>query len=171
LLPYFCVDVDIPCKRSPYGKYLRDNYPTRTITLRGQKYNSTELYDKLQHAINDVYDTVVYGKSKRRNSRDPNQLVDELFNNPFGVVDGPCYAFLVHGRGPAVNDFTEDFNENDSETSSNAIIRNNDIRNIKCWTKEVPGKFNTFAQTPLFHYCVHSEFNFPILPGVTTSKS
>jgi len=52
------------------------------------------------------------------------------------------YAFLVHGKGPAVNDVTEDFDENDddSETSSNVVIRNNDIRNIKCWTKEIPGK-------------------------------
>ena len=27
----------------------------------------------------------------------------KLFHNPQHAVDGPCYAFLVHGKGPAVS--------------------------------------------------------------------
>ena len=50
------------------------------------------------------------------------------------------YALSVHGRGPAINGFGEEFNEEDEgETSSHVTIRNNNIRNIKCWTKEIPG--------------------------------
>jgi hypothetical protein len=50
------------------------------------------------------------------------------------------YAFLVHGRGPAVGDFGFDLSSNRTLTSSNVVIRQNKITNIKCWTNEVPGK-------------------------------
>jgi hypothetical protein len=50
------------------------------------------------------------------------------------------YAFLVHGRGPAVGDFAFELSTNSSLTSSNVVIKNNVIENIQCWTNEVPGK-------------------------------
>lgn len=48
------------------------------------------------------------------------------------------YAIVVNGKGPAVNGFGEEFGDDEEETSSNVVIKNNDIRDIKCWTKEIP---------------------------------
>ena len=53
---------------------------------------------------------------------------------------GRSYVFLVHGQGPAVGDFGAKLSQNSTTTSSQIIIRNNNIHNIKCWTNEVPGK-------------------------------
>lgn len=50
------------------------------------------------------------------------------------------YAFLVHGRGPAVGDFGFDLDTNTTLTSGRVNISRNKINNIKCWTNEVPGK-------------------------------
>jgi len=66
----------------PYGKWLKDRYPYRTITLRGKEYTSVELYDALMDSINKVYDNVIYGNGDG---------VEELYMNPFKVVDGPWY--------------------------------------------------------------------------------
>ena len=50
------------------------------------------------------------------------------------------YAFLVHGRGPAVGDFGFELSTNTTLISSRIVIQNNKINNMKCWTNEVPGK-------------------------------
>ena len=59
-------------------------------------------------------------------------------------MDSSCtsksYAFLVHGRGPAVGDFGFDLSTNTELTSSRIIIKKNKIENMKCWTNEIPGK-------------------------------
>jgi len=113
---------------SPYGKWLKDTYPERTISLGGIAKSSVELYDALTASIDSVYDAVLSGTS-----------VDDLYRNPFRVPDGPCYAFLIHGHGPAVDGFSDKFNDrDDAKTSSNVVIANNSIGNIKCMTKEVP---------------------------------
>ena len=49
------------------------------------------------------------------------------------------YVFAVHGKGPAVGDFGFQLSPDDSTTSSNISIRDNEMRRIKCWTTEVPG--------------------------------
>ena len=48
------------------------------------------------------------------------------------------YAFNVHGKGPAVGDFGFELASDDSLTSSDIVIKNNEIRRMKCWTNEVP---------------------------------
>jgi hypothetical protein len=53
----------------------------------------------------------------------------------------PFVFQVVHGRGPAVGDQGFVFNENNTTTSSNILIKDNKINNIKCWTKEIPCKF------------------------------
>jgi len=57
--------------------------------------------------------------------------------NPRRVLDGPCYAFVVHGKGPTVGGFG--FTQATRESmSSNVSIKNNVIENMMCWTNEVP---------------------------------
>ena len=71
---------------------------------------STELYDDLIASIDSVYDYVI-------NSDPLSTELSALYLNPLLVVDGPCYAFVVHGKGPAVNGFGEVFSADESTTS------------------------------------------------------
>jgi hypothetical protein len=117
----------------PYGKSLvEDGFE---MNLRGVQTSAADVYDNLVKSINNVYNDVMkFGTIKKNKHR----MEYDLFHNAPGAVDGPCYAFLVHGRGPAVGDFAFDLSTNTTLTSSNIIIRNNIIRNMKCWTNEVP---------------------------------
>lgn len=49
------------------------------------------------------------------------------------------YAFLVHGFGPAIDDFGFVFDADSSRTSSNVVIENNSIMDIQCYNREIPG--------------------------------
>jgi hypothetical protein len=48
------------------------------------------------------------------------------------------YAFLVHGKGPAINGFGDWYPNNVTLTSSNIMIRNNTIRDFQCYNREIP---------------------------------
>jgi hypothetical protein len=49
------------------------------------------------------------------------------------------YVFVAHGKGPAVGGQGLDFDDGDrTVTSSDVSIRDNNIRNIKCWDNEIP---------------------------------
>ena len=52
------------------------------------------------------------------------------------------YAFVVHGKGPAVLGQGDVFNADDTTTSSDVVLKGNLVRNIKCWTNEIPGKIS-----------------------------
>jgi hypothetical protein len=51
---------------------------------------------------------------------------------------GYSYAFLIHGKGPAINGFGTKFPAAMNATSSNVIIRNNQIKDLKCLNREIP---------------------------------
>lgn len=76
-------------------------------------------------------------------------------NRPFPILS---YAFLVHGKGPATEDFGDVFIENNATvTSSNVVIEGNTIENIKCWVNEVPAvvedsKVVTDARAAVFQF-------------------
>jgi len=108
--------------------------------------SSTEMYGNLIDSISQVYDEVINGGGTTTNP---------IFHNPLSVVDGPCYAFVIHGKGSAVLDFGETFAADESTTSSNIIIEDNKIENFKCWTKEIPaavidGKVQNDARGAIF---------------------
>ena len=50
------------------------------------------------------------------------------------------YAFLVHGIGPAVGGQAFILDPDVTKCSSGVLIEKNEIQNIKCWNKEVPGE-------------------------------
>jgi hypothetical protein len=131
----------------PYGKYLKSiGYRMKLYNeIRGQNEWRTaeDVYDKMITSINNVYeDVVLSGLGKINATAHPEE--HHLFDNPFSVVDGPCYGFLVHGKGPAVGGQGEDFNdENPAVTSSNVVIIDNNINNLKCWNNEVPALFGS----------------------------
>lgn len=121
-----------------YGKVLKD--AGYTMQLRGVETSASELYDKLISSINKVYYDVVTNAAATGGMIDPINSPEEhyLFDNPFRVVDGPCYTFVVHGKGPAVGDYGLGLSRDDTLTSSNISISNNSVSNIKCWTNEIP---------------------------------
>eukprot|EP00977_Amphora_coffeiformis_P029102 scaffold38788_cov221-Amphora_coffeaeformis.AAC.2 len=118
----------------PYGAVLRDI--GFAMSLRGETVSAKQLYDALVGAINNVYSDVINGNGYIDADAHPDEY--ELFNNPFKVVDGPCYVFLVHGIGPAVGGQGFAFDSDPERCSSNVVIEKNDIHNMKCWNKEIP---------------------------------
>ncbi|KAL9182847.1 hypothetical protein ACHAXT_004126 [Thalassiosira profunda] len=119
----------------PYVKFLAaENYE---MTFQGGVVKTAaDLYASLLETINNVYDDVMAG-----GKIDPAAHPEEhrLFDNPKSVIDGPCYAFVVHGKGPAVGGQGALFAEGNAEvTSSNVVIENNLIKDLRCWNNEVP---------------------------------
>lgn len=118
----------------PYLKHLKASNPGYSMSLGGSVKSVEEVYDTLVSHIANVYkDVMEYGFI------DPtiHPVEYELYNNAKQVVDGPCYVFLVHGKGPAVGGFGEEQSEDDSELSADVSILDNTARNIKCFTNEV----------------------------------
>lgn len=141
------------------------------MTLRGQRTTASDLYDSLLDSINVVFEDVVHGGEGQIDPvAHPVEyaLYDNRFkvvDGPWCVcfvlflfflyrmTIVSCanawllllfllsYAFLVHGKGPAVGGQGFVFDSNTSLTSSNIIIENNEISKIKCWNKEIPGTF------------------------------
>jgi hypothetical protein len=116
----------------PYLKYLKETQPTYEMVLGGITKTVGEVYDALVASIASVYmDVKNYGAIQESN---PNY---DLFNNPKKIIDGPCYAFLVHGRGPAIGGFGTSLSSDTSVLSSDVSITNNHVENIKCFTNEI----------------------------------
>jgi len=58
-----------------------------TMNLRGQDTSAAAVYDALIQSINKVYDDVINGPGFIDQSTHAEEY--HLFNNPFGVIDGP----------------------------------------------------------------------------------
>jgi len=69
----------------PYGKILKEK--GYKMNLRGEETTAAAVYDALIHSINNVYADVINGSGFIDPSTHPVEY--QLFNNPFGAVDGP----------------------------------------------------------------------------------
>lgn len=119
---------------SHYGKALKEI--DFGMDIKGVYTSAAEVYDRLIAMIENVaYDILFRKKSFINEKKHPEEHF--LFHNKNYVVDGPCYAFVIHGKGPSVGGFGFDLSES-SKMSSNIEIVDNVIENIKCWTNEVP---------------------------------
>ena len=103
------------------------------MAIQGQIVTAAEAFDDLSSMLEEVYDDVITSGSIETTTEGY-----DLFNNIHRAIDGPCYAFVVHGKGPAVGGMGFTLNKDESVTSSNILIKNNLIQNIKCWTNEIP---------------------------------
>jgi len=116
----------------PYLKKLKELDPPYEMQLGGVQMSSVDVYDALCTSIANVYhDVMLTGFIDEK--RHP--MEHKLFHNPNKSVDGPCYAFLVHGLGPAVEGQGFELSSNSTIISSNIKISDNNINSIKCWTK------------------------------------
>lgn len=109
-----------PILHSPYGKYLKKIGYSMPLydASSGQVLNkhAANAYDSLIESINNVYEDVILGTGTIDSKTHPDEY--HLYNNPFHVVDGPCYAFVVHGKGPAVGGQGEIFNDSDDSKTA-----------------------------------------------------
>ncbi|KAL3914552.1 MAG: hypothetical protein SGILL_006062, partial [Bacillariaceae sp.] len=105
------------------------------MMLRGKEVKAADVLKDLMESIKNVYTDVVQ-KGFIDQSKHPEEF--HLFDNPKRVVDGPCYGFLVHGKGPAVAGFADYISADDSELSRDIFIEKNTIENIACWNNEIP---------------------------------
>ena len=127
---------------------------------------ASDAYAALITSISNVYDDVINGNGQIDETKHPEEY--HLFHNPKSVVDGPAYAFLVHGKGPAVGGQGEIFNEADeTTTSSNIVIKNNKINNIKGWNNEVPALFGECGN----HGCIVNDARGSVFQTVKTFDS
>ncbi|GFH61566.1 hypothetical protein CTEN210_18042 [Chaetoceros tenuissimus] len=119
---------------SHYGKALKAmNFG---MNLKGVFTTAEEVYNSLLAMIENTYFVVSRNKdSTFFEKKFPEEYF--LFHNKNQVVDGPCYAFVIHGKGPAVGGFGFELAES-TKMSSNIQISDNTIDNIKCWENEVP---------------------------------
>ena len=117
-----------------YLEQLLASSPNFTMNLGGVSKTVEDVYDNLVNHIANVFNDV-----RSDGFIDANEHPDEwtLYNNFNRVVDGPCYAFLVHGKGPAVGGFGEEQSTDTSAISTDVSIQNNNVNNIKCFTNEV----------------------------------
>jgi hypothetical protein len=121
-------------KIRPYLKHLKATKPGYSTTLGGTTKSVTDVYNTLVGHIANVYkDVMQYGIINAVAHPDEYQL----YNNPHQVIDGPCYVFLVHGKGPAVGGFGEEQDTDASALSADVSIVNNKAQNIRCFTNEV----------------------------------
>ena len=118
----------------PYLKQLKATNPGYSMTLGGSVKSVEAVYDNLVGHIANVYRDVMEDGFINEATH-PDEY--SLYDNPKRVVDGPCYVFLVHGKGPAVGGFGEIQAEDVSALSNNVAILNNNAQNIKCFTNEV----------------------------------
>ena len=149
----------------PYGKYLKYiDYSVKDEN--GTVWKTAEhAYDDLITSINKVYDDV---SNHGFIQKDKNPQEFHLFDNPHRAVDGPCYAFLVHGKGPAVGGQGEMFNELDSSTtSSDIVIQDNIVNGIKCWNNEVPALFGKCGG----HGCIQNDVRGSVFQTIKSSDS
>ncbi len=121
-------------KIRPYLKRLLESNPTYSMTLGGATKSVSDVYNTLVGHIANVYKDVM-----NTGFIDAVAHPDEyqLYDNPHQVIDGPCYVFLVHGKGPAVGGFGEEQDTDASALSADVSIVNNKAQNIRCFTNEV----------------------------------
>ena len=122
----------------PYIKALKENSSFAgpySMLLRGAMTSSADVYHALVKSIANVYrDVMETGFISE--SDHPDEF--KLFNNPHHIVDGVAYAFLVHGKGPAVGGQGFELSADETLVSRDVEISNNIIENIKCFINEVP---------------------------------
>lgn len=106
--------------------------PVYSMKLRGSNTTASEVYNKLVSSIANVYRDVMNTGFIDEEAH-PSEY--KLFNNPHRVVDGPCYAFLVHGKGPAVGGVGFEISSDEATISKDVVIQDNLIKNAsaQCW--------------------------------------
>lgn len=128
----------------PYVDALwRIGYP-KTLNVGGQPLTVTDIRNGIKSAVNNVHHdlivqrhlNIVDGRPQINKNDHPSEYA--LFHNPFGVVDGNSYSFLVNNLGVAVNGFpTQPADGNDSNFASDIFIKNVHVNGQHAFINEI----------------------------------
>ncbi len=93
----------------PYVDWLVHTGSPTTLDVQGTSLSAADIQASLRTSINRVHEDIILdghtvdGRAQIDASEHPAEYA--LFHNPFGVVDGNSYSFLVNKLGVAVNGF------------------------------------------------------------------
>jgi len=131
----FSYDIDVSIILRSFAtmyQILKERKREYSMNLRGKKTTAAQVYNSLIRSIANAYRDIMEQGFVDSDSH-PTEF--KLFNNPHRVIDGPCYAFLVHGKGPAVGGQGFTMSVNESSISESVDIRNNQIENVRPFTR------------------------------------
>ena len=125
----------------PYIEELDRNNSTTVLDVNGIKLSVDDIKAKLIKAINNTHHDLIV----ERNTVDGRPQIDKnenpaefaLFGNPFGVVDGNSYSYLVNNFGVAVNGFPTRPNGVDRFPAKNIWLHNVHVNNQKAFINEI----------------------------------
>lgn len=93
----------------PYVQWLVHTGSPTTLEVQGVTLNAAEIQAALRVSINGVHEDVILEQhtvdGRAGIDADEHPAEYALFHNPFGVVDGNSYSYLVNKLGVAVNGF------------------------------------------------------------------
>jgi len=126
----------------PFVEYLvRTGSPT-TLTVGGVALDSNDVRDALKDAINNTHTDLVANPNmidgRPQIDRVSHPVEFGVFNNPWGVVDGNSYSFLLHSLGEAVSGFPYAPDGVTAIPSKNASFTNVRVADQVAFINEVP---------------------------------
>lgn len=127
---------------SPYLDHLVRNLSDTTLRVGGLELTATDVRDDLRNAVNGAHHDIVTARhtSGERITIDPvgHPVEYGLFHNPYGVIDGNSYGFLVNQLGVAVNGFPFTSSDPDSVPARNIVLRDVEITSQHAFVNEIP---------------------------------
>jgi len=119
-----------------YVEFLVQTNSSTVLHVGGAALTATDIRDALRDAINNVHeDLIVLEKPSIDEVTHPDEYA--LFHNPFGIIDGNSYGYLVNGLGVAVNGFPRRPDYIETFPSRNIWLRNVHVIDQRAFINEV----------------------------------
>ncbi len=121
----------------PYIEYLLGTNASTVLSVDGTTLNAEAVRDALRESINDVHeDLIVHGLGAIDETNHPEEYA--LFHNPFGVIDGNAYGYLVNGLGVAVDGFPFKPDRRTGAPARNVKLSNVHVVDQVAFINEIP---------------------------------
>ncbi len=126
---------------APYIDALVRSGSTTTLDVNGVQLTAAAVQQRLREAVNAAHEDIIIDPADptSRPQIDPMEHPTEyaLFHNPFGLVDGNSYSFLVNQVGVAVNGFPVMAGLEAENLSSDITFRNVHVLDQQSFINEV----------------------------------
>jgi len=121
----------------PYLDYLVDSGSKTTLNVGSIKeVTPYEARNRLRQGIADVHDDLIV-KKQQAIDKEKHPQEYALFHNPYQVVDGSCYGFLVNAFGRASEGFPVYRFIPPADTAKNITIENTHVNRLKGKMNEI----------------------------------
>ncbi|MGD8363724.1 MAG: hypothetical protein PVI36_02335 [Desulfobacterales bacterium] len=119
-----------------YIEFLVQTNSSTVLHVGGATLSATDIRGAIRDAINNVHeDLIILGKPSIDEVTHPDEYA--LFHNPFGIIDGNSYGYLVNGLGVAVNGFPRRPDYIETFPSRNIWLRNVHVIDQRAFINEV----------------------------------